>query len=153
MDDELESILLGVFLDDGRQQSTLRATGVIMGSICRGEVTVTRVDLPVVDDEKHGLLQKRFDGGAEHRELCAAAALWLDQSSRPWSAGPKDLWCPGGKADIRTIDGTLTVEAGCTRAQKVIKCFMEGIDVLLVPYGTPVVGILLTYHGPRKGCA
>jgi len=107
-------------------------------------VQMSRVDLPGPRDDL-----RRFSGRGEHQELCSAVAVWLESIGRAWTADHRRLECPDGIADLRTLDGRLTVEVGHTSAQKILACLDAGLEVLMVPYITAGrFGVLLT---PQEG--
>lgn len=86
-----------------------------------------------------------FTGREAHQELCCRAALWIEAQGKAWRGG-STLHYPGdiGIADVLSVDRTIAVEAGYTRALKVFDALMYGMSVLVVPHdqGEPVLGFL-----------
>jgi hypothetical protein len=74
----------------------------------------------------------------EHRELCARAAQWLTRKGRHWTARQDHLGYAGGIADVATPDGSLFVECGYVRPEKILRGLLQA-DMLVVPYATDAV--------------
>jgi len=150
---EVDALPLWNIVDDAfhdrRYDNSEDEVGALRLSVERGEVVLRRIDLPREEDcaseDPHH--HARFSGGEEHRRICSVAARWLTSRGREWSCLQWHLDCPGGKADIVTLDGELTVEVGHTRADKIVKCLVRGLEVLMVPYITMGrFGVLLRYE-------
>jgi hypothetical protein len=145
----LSDLFMSVFLDDPRQENSnrdLEELEVVLADKVKLEIVKMT---PVPDDGTFRL--DRFSGQFEHQLLCAAVAKYLDGLGREWTILRKHLRCPGGIADIITTDGRLVVEAGCTRAKKVVSCLADGRQVMLVPFdGDGEMAFLLTPKGSYK---
>ena len=139
----LGEILLSAFTEDSRQENS--AEDIEEFSHIIGKFVQVRVVemIPFKDDGTKGITH--YEGSHEHQCLCATAAQYLDSKGIKWSDGAVDLWCPGGKADLISLDRKLVVEAGCTRLSKIYDCFREGMEVLIVPFaGGGEVGFILS---------
>jgi len=130
-------------LHDLRYDNPRRDRAALRAALRDGVVRATRVALPeqgIDDAGNYGTF-----GRGEHRAICAQAAAWLNATGRAWRAYGSACRCPGGVADIRTVDGKLVVEVGHTKARKILTCLDAGIEVLMIPYDTlGRYGVLLT---------
>lgn len=117
----------------------------LIEEIDEGVVLAETVELPSAENFE-GYVS--HEGGEDHRYFCNCASLWLDRKGIEWSAGPRDLWCPGGRTDIIAKDRSLTVEVGTTSVLKVLKCLKEGMKVIVAPYFNGHQAFLLT---PKVG--
>lgn len=100
------------------------------GTITAGVFHVPCIDYATADLRWLG----QFSGKEEHQSICGAAALWMTERGWEWSAKPKDLGYPGGIADVVALAERIAVEAGYTRASKVLEACGAGWRVIVVPY-------------------
>jgi len=130
-------------LHDSRYDNPRRDRAALRAALRNGVVRTARVALPERGVDAAG--NYGTFGRGEHQAMCAQAAAWLDAAGRAWRAHGIACRCPGGIADIRTVDGKLTVEVGHTKARKILACLDAGFEVLMVPYDTHGrYGVLLT---------
>ena len=72
--------------------------------------------------------------GEDHDELCSIAAAWLEDRGLRFLYAPFQCHYAGGIADVVAEDGSIVVECGYTKAEKVFAALRDEVDVLLLPY-------------------
>jgi hypothetical protein len=98
-----------------------------------GWAEMTRVELPPVPRWPPEIM-RHFSGGPAHRDLCAQAAVFIEQRGQKWNPYKPDTVYCGGTADVAAIGGNLYVECGYTKSRRVVWALAAGQDVLVVPY-------------------
>lgn len=102
--------------------------------VLRGFISCSRIQLPELPDEwAEARVRDTFkEGGLEHRQLCARAALWLEGQGKTWTLDNRRY--EGGLSDLMSGDRTLVVEAGNTASSRILAAVGNGRQLLHAPF-------------------
>jgi hypothetical protein len=106
-----------------------------------GDVELTVIDLPRVLGEdwefyaEEANLRRAGAGSDEHRRLIAMAALYVIVQGKEPNVGGNSLCSyAGGWADVIAEDGSLFIECGNLRGDKVFEALTHNQTIMVIPY-------------------
>lgn len=109
--------------------------------ILANKVRLTVVSLPHVlarsGDWSRLLSEASIGAGSErHRELCGLAVVYLSAQGKECLAGGNSLNSyAGGWADVSAEDGSIFIECGNLRGDKVAAALLHKQTIMVIPYG------------------